>query len=51
MNNTKASTVNFRFWFERQVRNARRPKVASGSAENWFYYRKMLGKSGAEGRS
>jgi len=44
MNNSKASTVNFRFWFDRQVRNARTPKAAQGSTESRFYYEKLLGK-------
>ncbi|OPY07823.1 MAG: hypothetical protein A4E67_01129 [Syntrophaceae bacterium PtaB.Bin038] len=44
MNNTKASTVNFRLWFDRQVRNARRTKAAPGSAENRCYYEKLLGR-------
>ena len=50
MNNRKASTVNFRFWFDRQIRNARKPRMMSGSAESRFYYEKLLGKSKAEGR-
>ncbi|MCU0553852.1 MAG: hypothetical protein MUF17_03680 [Syntrophales bacterium] len=48
MNNSKASTVNFRFWFDRQIRNARKPKAAQGSTENRFYYEKMLGKPKSE---
>jgi hypothetical protein len=50
MNTRKASTVNFRFWFDRQIRNARKPRVISGSADNRFYYEKLLGKSKVEGR-
>ena len=51
MNSRKASTVNFRFWFARQVRNARKQRTMSGSMENRHYYEKLLGKTRAEGRS
>ncbi|HNQ01134.1 MAG: hypothetical protein KBH73_10975 [Syntrophobacterales bacterium] len=51
MNGKKASTVNFRFWFDRQIRNARKPRALPASTENRFYYEKLLGKSKAEGRS
>ncbi len=51
MNSRKASTVNFRFWFDRQVRNARKQRMMSGSIEYRHYYGKLLGKSVAEGRS
>jgi len=47
----KASTVNFRFWLERQVRNARRPKGFSGASEGRIYLEKLLGKTKAEGRN
>jgi len=50
MNVRKASTVNFRFWFERQVRNARKPKGSSGATEVRIYFEKLLGKMKAEGR-
>jgi hypothetical protein len=50
MNARKASTVNFRFWFERQVRNARKPKGPSGAMEGRIYFEKLLGKTKAEGR-
>ncbi len=48
MNVNKASTVNFRFWFDRQIRNARKQKASPGSTESRFYYEKMLGKPKAE---
>ena len=51
MNGKKASTVNFRFWFARQIRTPRKPRGMSGSTESRFYYEKLLGKAGAEGRS
>lgn len=51
MNGKKASTVNFRFWFDCQIRNARKPRLLTGSTENRFYYEKLLGKSRAGGRS
>jgi hypothetical protein len=49
MNIRKSSTVNFRFWFERQVRNARKPKSSSDNASGRLYYEKLLGKTKAEG--
>ncbi len=51
MNVRKASTVNFRFWFERQVRNARKPRGSSGATEGRLYCEKLLGKGKAEGRN
>lgn len=48
MNNSKASAVNFRFWFDRQIRNARKPRVTPGSTESRFYYAKLLGRQKAE---
>ncbi len=50
MNVRKSSTVNFRFWFERQVRNARKPKGSFGAAEGRLYFEKLLGKTKSEGR-
>jgi hypothetical protein len=46
----KASTVNFRFWFERQVRNARRPRALSESTDGRCYFEKLLGKSRSAAR-
>jgi hypothetical protein len=51
MSNGKASTVNFRFWFERQIRNPRKPRVNAGSTESRFYYEKLLGRTKNDGRS
>ena len=51
MNLKKASTVNFRFWFDRQVRNARKPRNSSGVTEGRIYFEKLLGKTKAEGRN
>ncbi len=50
MGHTKASTVNFRFWFDRQVRNPGKPGVNAGSTENRHYYEKLLGRPKAAGR-
>ena len=50
MNIRKSSTVNFRFWFERQVRNARKPKASSDTTGGRLYYEKLLGKTKAEGQ-
>ena len=50
MNVRKASMVNCRFWFERQVRNARKPKRSSSAPEGGLYLEKLLGKTIAEGR-
>ncbi len=51
LNVRKSSTVNFRFWFDRQVRNARKPRGSSGAAEGRLYFEKLLGKTKAEGRN
>lgn len=50
MNVRKSSTVNFRFWFDRQVRNARKPRISSGATKGRIYFEKLLGKTKAEGR-
>jgi len=50
MNARKASTVNFRFWFDRQIRSTRKPRSSSGATEGRIYFEKLLGKTKAEGR-
>jgi len=51
MNVKKSSTVNFRFWFDRQVRNARKPRGSAGATEGRLYFEKLLGKTKAAGRN
>jgi len=48
MNTRKSSTVNFRFFFNRQVRDARKPKASSGATERRIYFEKLLGKTKTE---
>jgi hypothetical protein len=50
MNVRKAYMVTFRFWLERQVSNARKPKRSSSAPGGGLYFGKRLGKTIAEGR-